>query len=183
VPGTQVHHHQPHYRRLRPDELDRVVEIDVTESDDIVLVQDGTSIRDNHQTWSRPPRGLDAWRQHRRDWTATLADGGAAWGAFAGNRLVGLAVLRRRISPPATDQLEALFVDRRMRRQGIASTLIGLLEDEAVTGGASLLVVSATPSRSAVGAYRRAGFAPSVEPLAQLLAREPDDIHLEKEIG
>lgn len=172
----------PVIRRLEADELPRVVEIDVTESDDVVLRQRGRAIETTTEAWSRPPRDARAWAGHVDGWRATLTAGGQAWGAFVNGRLAGIIVLRRRVRPPATDQLEALFVDRAMRRRGIASGLIEVLTAEARAGGATGLVVSATPSRSAVGTYLRAGFLPTDDPVPELLAREPEDIHLEKAI-
>lgn len=172
----------PLIRRLSPAELRRCVEIDVTETDDVVLIQHGRAIETTDHAWRRSARDARAWASHVEGWEATLASGGVAWGAFAGERLAGLIVLRRRVRPPATDQLEALFVDRAMRRRGIASALIAVLEAEARSGGATALVVSATPSRSAVGTYLRAGFAPSDDPVPELLEREPEDIHLEKRL-
>jgi GNAT superfamily N-acetyltransferase len=167
-------------RRLDAAELPRVVEIDVTETDDLVYLQRGRSIEETTEVWSRPARDASAWAAYVAAWRATLAAGGAAWGAFRGDRLVGIIVLHRWIRAPSTDQLEAMFVDRSARRQGIASALMRVLEREARAGGAAELAVSATPSRSAVGAYLAAGFRPTSEPVPILLAREPEDIHLEK---
>jgi hypothetical protein len=42
------------------------------------------------------------------------------------------------------------------------------------------MVVSATPSENTVGFYRGRGFAPMAEPLAELLEREPEDVHMRK---
>jgi GNAT superfamily N-acetyltransferase len=170
----------PEIRRLAAHELGRVVEIDVTETDDVVLVQHGRTVAETRRTWSRPARDERAWSRHVAGWKTTLAEGGVAWGAFVDGRLVGVIVLRRRVRPPATDQLEALFVDRAARRRGIGSALIALLEAEARAGGARVLVVSAAPSRSAVGAYLRTGFTPTDEPVPELVALEPEDVQLEK---
>jgi GNAT superfamily N-acetyltransferase len=170
----------PLIRRLEAHELARVAEIDVTETDDVVVVQRGRAIETTStDPWSRSPRDAHAWSRHVDGWRATLAAGGAAWGAFVDGRLAGIIVLRRRVRPPATDQLEGLFVDRATRRRGIASALIAVLEAEARAGGATALVVSATPSRSAVGTYLRAGFEPSDDPVPELLAIEPEDIQME----
>lgn len=169
-------------RRLGPDELHRVVEVDVRETDDVVHVQRGRTVEATVAPWSRPARTSVDWASHVADWRATLAAGGTAWGAFTDGRLVGLIVLRRRVRAPATDQLEALFVDRGARRRGIASALIEVLEAQARAGGARALVVSATPSRSAVGTYLRAGFRATDDPVPELLALEPEDIHLEKSL-
>jgi GNAT superfamily N-acetyltransferase len=170
----------PMIRRLEFEELGRIVEIDVRETDDVVYRQHRRTVEATIDPWSRPARTRAAWANHVADWRATFAAGGAAWGAFSDGRLVGLIVLRRRVRPPTTDQLEALFVDRGARRRGIASALIAVLEAEARTGGARALVVSATPSRSAVGTYLQAGFRVTEDPVPELLAREPEDIHLEK---
>lgn len=170
----------PEIRRLAAHELGRAVEIDVTETDDVVLVQHGRTVTETHRTWSRPARDARAWARHVAGWETTLAAGGVAWGAFVNGRLAGIIVLRRRVRPPATDQLEALFVDRGARRRGIGSALIAGLEAEARAGGATALVVSAAPSRSAVGTYLRAGFAPTDEPVPELVALEPEDVQMDK---
>ena len=44
------------------------------------------------------------------------------------------------------------------------------------------MVVSATPSESTVGFYRRRGFEPTAAPLPELLELEPEDVHLEKRL-
>ena len=45
-------------------------------------------------------------------------------------------------------------------------------------GGARTLYVSATPSESAVGCYRRLGFEPTADPIPELLELEPEDVHM-----
>ena len=44
------------------------------------------------------------------------------------------------------------------------------------------MVVSATPSVNTVQFYRGRGFAPTAEPLPELYALEPEDVHLSKRL-
>jgi GNAT superfamily N-acetyltransferase len=157
--------------------LGRVVEIDVTEDGDVVLEQHGVEIAARDETWSRPPRDAERWQGFIDHWIAFIPGAGTALGSFDGDRLVGIATLRRGIRP-GTDQLEALFVDRAHRRLGIASALVEAAATLARDGGARTLYVSATPSESAVGCYRRLGFAPTTEPIPELLELEPEDVHM-----
>ena len=164
-------------RALAPDELRLATEIDVTEDGTVVLEQRGTSLRPRREEWHRPPRDPAAWREFEDRWRVFVPASGVALGAFEGARLVGIATLRRAIRP-GLDQLEALFVDRAHRRRGVATALATGIEALARSGGARLLYVSATPSRSAVGFYESRGFAPTAEPVPELLALEPDDVHM-----
>jgi hypothetical protein len=54
--------------------------------------------------------------------------------------------------------------------------------DAARREGARRVYVSATPSGSAVGFYRSQGFALTRDPVPELLALEPEDIHMIKEL-
>jgi len=164
-------------RPLAPEELSRAIEIDVTEDGTTILEQRGVQLGVRPETWSRRPRSAEGWAEFERHWRAFLPDGGMAIGAFDGGRLVGIATLRRGIRP-GMDQLEALFVDRAHRRQGIASRLIDGIEAAAREGGARSLYVSATPSESAVGCYLSRGFVPTDEPVPELLELEPEDVHM-----
>jgi ribosomal protein S18 acetylase RimI-like enzyme len=61
---------------------------------------------------------------------------------------------------------------------GIASTLTRALLSLAREQGARKVYVSSTPSRSAVEFYRSFGFRIAREPIPELYALEPDDIHM-----
>ena len=112
-------------------------------------------------------------------WERILDQGGAVYGALVGDLLVGVAVLRPRLTATRA-QLQSLFVSRAYRRQGVARRLVGAVERRARAGGARELYVSAMPSVPAVGFYRAQGFrvADAVDP--DLFAQEPEDIHLVK---
>lgn len=167
-------------RPLRVDELRRVAEIDVTEDGDVVLEQHGDALGVRPEEWHRPPRAVETWARFEATWRSFLP-AGLALGAFDGGRLVGIATLRRGLRP-GVDQLEALFVDRAHRRQGVAAALVQAIEAAARAGGAARLYVSATPSESAVGFYRSRGFEPTADPIPELLALEPEDVHMVLEL-
>ena len=168
-------------RPLALEELTRATDIDVTEDGTTIFEQRGTQLAVRPDTWSRRPRSAEGWAEFERHWRAFLPDGGMALGAFDGGRLVGIATLRRGIRP-GMDQLEALFVDRAHRRQGIAARLIDGIEATAREGGARRLYVSATPSESAVGCYLSHGFVPTDQPVPELLELEPEDVHMVLEL-
>ena len=164
-------------RVLAVGELARAVEIDVTEDGAVVLEQRGMVIAARDETWSRPARTAERWQVFIDHWLAFVPASGAALGAFDRGRLVGIATVRRGIRP-GKDQLEALFVDRAHRRRGVATALIEVVAALARDGGARTLYVSATPSESAVGCYRRLGFEPTADPIPELLELEPEDVHM-----
>jgi GNAT superfamily N-acetyltransferase len=169
-------------RSLALEELSRATEIDVTEDGTTILEQRGAVLSVRPDTWSRRSRSAEGWAEFERHWRAFIPEDGMALGAFEGGRLVGIATLRRGIRP-RMDQLEALFVDRAHRRQGIASRLIDGIEAAAREGGAHHLYVSATPSESAVGCYLSHGFVPTDEPVPELLELEPEDVHMVLDLG
>lgn len=75
-----------------------------------------------------------------------------------------------------------LFVTRSHRRTGIATELMRRMGDAAQRSGARQLYVSAVPTESAVSFYLNRGFRPAPEPNPELLALEPDDIHMIKDL-
>ncbi len=168
-------------RELSVPQLDLAAGIDVTEAGWTVLEQHGTAVVSHPEEWHRPPRSPERWREFEDRWRAFVPSSGCAIGAFDGARLVGIATLRRGVRP-GVDQLEALFVDRAHRRHGIAAALVARIEVEARAGGARRLYVSATPSESAVGLYSSRGFGPTADPIPELLALEPEDVHMTLEL-
>lgn len=109
-----------------------------------------------------------------------LAEGGRAWGAFAGDTLVGLVVLGNIWRGERKDQLQLalLHVGNGYRRQKLGSHLLQLAIERAREKGARQLYISATESQRAVGFYMSHGacLAPKVDP--ELFDLEPQDIHL-----
>ncbi len=112
---------------------------------------------------------------------ASFDRGGVFLGVFDGPRLVAAAVIdtRRRGAPGDLVQLSFLHVGRDQRRLGLGTQLFDAAHAVAAELGAAGLYVSATPSENTIDFYLRRGCRVSPEPDPELLALEPDDIHLE----
>lgn len=106
-----------------------------------------------------------------------LAAGAAMIGAFDGDALVGIGLITPEVRPGLA-QLAFLHVSARYRRKGIASSIAQRLLDAARQSGADRVYVSATPTQSAVRFYQSLGFTLAAEPLPELYALEPEDIHM-----
>jgi len=108
-----------------------------------------------------------------------LDSGGSLIGAFDGDRVMGMASIRHHLTDTMAE-LDGLHVSAEYRRRGVATALLAEVEWLARARGAEALYVSATPSSSAVGFYLSQGFHLVTAPHPDLLAREPDDIHMVK---
>lgn len=166
-------------RPLNSAELTRVNEIDVSESGTTFYRQVETHVELAHEEWHRPRRSAEEWNRYIQRWKSMLEDGGAAIGAFIGDNLVGIAVLRLRLSEDMA-QLAALFVSKDHRRLHIAQRLTEEVARLARDSGAHALYVSATPSESAIGFYTSQGFEPTTQVNRELFEIEPEDIHMVK---
>jgi predicted N-acetyltransferase YhbS len=170
-------------RHLPPEDVTLYGEIDrsehVTTGYEIV---DGTLIA-REVDWTVPPWDPDATTgehtvHHMVEFTRdVVARGALLLGAFDGDDLMGLAVVEPRFEPGLA-WLATLHVSDRYRRRGAA----GALWEEAVRlcreAGAPRMYVSSTPSESAVGFYLSKSCVLADPPHRDLLALEPDDIHL-----
>jgi len=168
-------------RRMRADELERIRDIDRSETIRIGHRQEGREIVAFDVNWDDggwlEGDGEHSFGRMIRGARRQLDLGGTAFGAFDGNRLAGIAIYRPRLTERMA-QLALLHVSDGYRRQGIASRLLDEVLSLARRDGAARLYVSSTPTESAVGFYRSKGFAPTDEPDPDLLAEEPDDIHM-----
>lgn len=175
------------YRVLEPHELSRIGEIDRTEQIDTLYVQHGEELEAVTGDFSAPAWRTEGGGEHSvahqvEECGRWLAAGGTAIGALAGGRLVGIGVVvphvRDRIA-----QLAYLHVGDGFRGQGIGPRLSDELERLARAAGDTTVVVSAAPSANTVAFYRRRGYAPTATPLPELYELEPDDVHLQKQLG
>lgn len=169
------------YRLLEAVEIDRFDEIDRSEViDGAYRVCDGALVLVDRHFNARgfPPGELEASKERSRD---CLARGGAAWGAFAGERLVGIAVLDGKRIGAALDTLDMYFlhVSNGYRAGGIGRELVRLVGERARELGARRLYVSATESLNTVTFYRNQGFDLASEVDPELYQLEPGDIHMD----
>jgi predicted N-acetyltransferase YhbS len=115
-------------------------------------------------------------------WLLEMYDrGGWTRGVFDGAQMVAVAVLdgKRIGEPPDMLQLAFLHVSRDYRGRGLGRDLFRAAAAEARARGARRMYVSATPSEHTIAFYLAQGCALSPAPDPELLALEPDDIHLE----
>ena len=170
-----------HLRSIATNELARVEEIDVSESGHAVYSVVTGRLVLKEETWQRPHRSADQWQPYIEQWKAMIEGEGAAIGALADRRLVGIAVVRYRLTESMA-QVAALFVDSAHRREGIATALMADVIRLSRAAGAHELYVSAAPSQSAVGFYISQGFALATSVNKDLYDREPDDIHMVRQV-
>jgi GNAT superfamily N-acetyltransferase len=171
-------------RRLARSELARVSEIDRSEEIQLLYEQRGIELVERHgewsaSTWDPDGDGDDSVAAKRRELEKYIDLRGVAFGAFAGERLVGLAVVVPHLRP-AVAQLAFIHVTREQRGAGVGSRLCGEMERVARVAGDTEMIVSATPSGDTVRFYRGRGFEPMAEPLPELLEVEPEDVHMRK---
>ena len=171
-------------RRLTRTELSRVAEIDRSERIDLLYEQRETQLVERRGDWSSPAWDPDGHGEYsveaqRHALEHYVDAGGIALGAFANGRVVGIGVVVPHLRP-AVAQLGYLHVTEAFRAAGIGSRLADELERVARGAGDSEMVVSATPSENTVRFYLGRGFEPMAEPLPELFALEPEDVHMTK---
>jgi len=171
-------------RRLERAELGRVIEIDRREHIDVLYDQHGTQLVERHGDWNAAAWDPDGQGEHSVEAQVHVLErygdtGGIAFGAFSHGRLVGIGVVVPHLRPGIA-QLAYLHVSAPWRATGIGKRLSAELERTARVDGDSEMVVSATPSQNTVSFYLGRGFQPMAEPFADLLALEPEDVHMRK---
>jgi len=165
--------------RLPLDGLERFGEIDRSEEITVHYAQVGTTleataVHDVVPTFrAEGPYSVAALVE---EWQPVVDAGGVLLGAFEDGELAGIALLGQEVAPQVR-QVALLFVSRPYRRRGVARALMAELELVARDAGATALYVSSIRSNSAVGFYLSRGFE-LTEPLPELYAREPEDIHM-----
>jgi GNAT superfamily N-acetyltransferase len=168
----------PLVREITGEELGRMHELDVSEVGGAIFLQQGSRIDKVAQAHQRSWRNEEEWLPEVRLWQSFVSSGGTAFGAFDAEDIIGVTVLRTRLTVD-TDQLAALYVDRAWRRHGVATALVDKVVELARKSGALNLYVSASRSESAVSFYLARGFTPVAEPHQELFRLEPYDIHLQ----
>jgi GNAT superfamily N-acetyltransferase len=107
--------------------------------------------------------------------------GGHFWGAFDGDKLIGVAVLESKFigSKKDTLQLKLLHLSRGVRRKGLGRRLFSVAVEQAKSMGAAKMYISSAPSENTVNFYFHLGCRLAEEIDKELFALEPEDIHLE----
>jgi ribosomal protein S18 acetylase RimI-like enzyme len=169
------------YRRLDLGEALRFEEIDRTEViDHIYYLREGQLVLEEEH-WELRGWLVNELPSKRAHLEECMEEDGAAWGAFDGGRLVGIAVLDGRWYGDSGDTLDMYFlhVSDGYRHHGIGRRLTDLAKARAREMGARRLFVSGLPSLNTIRFYRAMGFDLTTDADPRLVAREPDDIHME----
>ena len=174
------------YRDMTMAELDRLREIDRSEHVTTGYSMDGGALASRAVDWN-VPGWHDGSGEHSLDYQIEFSRGHLQAGArFLGcftpdDLLVGFGLMTPDVEPGVA-QLSFLHVSHGYRRVGIARELLDRLTDWARAAGATELYVSAAPSESAVSFYQAVGFRVTDRPNPDLLALEPQDIHLRRSL-
>jgi len=180
LPGIKI-------RPMEADEITRLGEIDRTEHITRDYKYENGGLREVEVDFKVPPlhaegeedhsinRKINAWRPYLEK------DGGLMFGAFDGDLLVGLVILRPRLTRDMAE-LAVLYISYGYRGKGIGTRLTEKVCNLATGMGASSIYVSSTPTKTTVDFYRRRGFTLAKKLNKEVYEREPDDIHMIKEL-
>jgi ribosomal protein S18 acetylase RimI-like enzyme len=169
--------------RLRKGDVTRIGEIDRSEQVTVGYTACDGRLQASVVDWRVPRWASEGHGDHHvqtlieKNLLTLEQHSGVLFGAFDGDVLVGMAILRPQLQDDMA-QLSFLHVSSGYRRQGIATRLANAVFELASELGARRIYLSATPSGSALGFYLSQGFqlADPVHP--ELYALEPDDIHM-----
>jgi GNAT superfamily N-acetyltransferase len=177
------------FRRLSPADAALLGQIDRSETvSRLYSIRDGElcsrTVNEQVPRWSNEPDdahpGFNLYFRAER-LRSRLAEGWTGIGAFDQDVLVGYCLLRLALTDTMA-QVAELFVSRSHRRTGIGAELMRRMAEASRRSGAGRLYVSAAPTESAVNFYLSQGFCVTPDPQPELLALEPDDIHMIKEL-
>jgi ribosomal protein S18 acetylase RimI-like enzyme len=163
------------------DSLSRLAEIDRAEViPQAYVVRDGQLVLEDvnwvSETW--PLEGGEFSVQHYLEqFTPMLEAGSVLLGAFDGETLAGIGVLRYRLTETMA-QLALLHISREYRGRGVGTALTQEMFRLARADGAARIYVSSIPTKNSVDFYRSQGFELTAEPHLELFALEPEDIHM-----
>lgn len=170
------------YRELLPEEAERILEIDATNYIKNVWrfdenVQEYRLVEINW-TDTELPNGFE-WHLNRLK--ETLSDGGAAFGCFDRNVLIGYGTVDKQLIGKKGQYalLDQLFVSNDQRGKGIGKALFLMCAKRAKEYGAQKLFLCAGSAENTIAFYKRIGCAPVVERNERLYEEDPRDIQLE----
>jgi len=170
-------------RHLGVEDVGLVGSIDRSEHVDVEYCVVGGALQQRPVTivdvppWDVDGDGPFSVSYHVEFCAALVREGAVLLGAFDDDLPMGVAVVDPSFEPPMA-WLAFLHVSRPSRRAGAATALWNEAARLSRNADADMLYVSATPTGSAVGFYLRQGCRLADPPHADLLAEEPDDIHL-----
>lgn len=127
------------------------------------------------------PNGI---KWHKKRMRKTILEGGAAFGCFEKETLIGYACVNREIFIQKSKYvlLDQLFVSKEYRGKGIGKKLLALCAAEARIYGADKLYICAGSSQDTIAFYFKCGCVLAEEINEELYEEDPNDIQLELDI-
>lgn len=173
------------YRIMNLHDVKQLHEVDRSEYIDLIyeVTDEGlVEHKQNHECANWDQQQLQEMQDR---YIYELKQGGMAYGAFDGLRLVGFGVLAHQFRGKEQNQLQLdlMYVSRAYRRRGIGTRILTFLSEEAKKRGAQFLYISSTETRSAVSFYQSQGSEMTGEVDEELYTKEPKDIHMIKELN
>lgn len=170
-------------KELQCSEIELVWTIDRREViDNIYYLVDGKlELRPEHYD-------MRGWPPNAAESTPLLLDccerGGWCYGLFDDDKLIAAVILESKFIGQPTDMLQLLFlhVGSGYRDRGLGRQLFEQAAAVARERGARRMYISATPSEHTIHFYLGLGCVLSPAPDPELLALEPEDIHLEYQL-
>ena len=172
------------YQVLSQEHVVQLNEIDRSEHIDLIYEMNKGQLIEVEQDHECPNWNEDLLNEIKTRYLSELQQGGFAVGAFSGSKLVGFGVLAHKFRGDDNDRLQVdlMYVTREYRRQGIGTSIMTQLGEEARRRGAKYLYISSTETRSAVSFYRSQGSRITEEIDRELFDKEPLDVHMVKEL-
>lgn len=169
---------------MNQEHVHQLKEIDRSEHIDLIYVMNEDQLQEYKQDHECPNWNIDLLEEIKSRFLYEIQQGGLAVGAFSGNKLVGFGVLAHKFRGNDRDRLQVdlMYVSREYRRQGIGTRILTQLSEEARRRGAKYLYISSTETRSAVSFYKSQGSQLTQEVDQELFDKEPEDIHMIKEL-
>jgi GNAT superfamily N-acetyltransferase len=167
-------------KQMPKEELSRLADIDRTEEiPQAYFMEDGELVLKDvgWRAGSWMPDGEFSVSHYLEQFGSMLEAGGTLLGAFEGDKLAGIGVLRYDLTETMA-QLALLHVSREYRGKGAGKQLTQEMFRLARDYGAAHIYVSSIPTKNSVDFYRSQGFKLTDEPHPELFALEPEDIHM-----
>jgi predicted N-acetyltransferase YhbS len=168
-------------RELARHEIERVWDIDRAEVVEAVYYLEHGSLVLKPERWEMAGWPAGEAAQYRPLLLQAFDRGGWFYGLFDDDRLIGVAVLDGKRIGRRGDllQLKFMHLSCAHRHEGLGRRLFELCAARAREAGVRGMYISATPSQHTVDFYLRLGCVLTSDPDAELMALEPEDIHLE----
>lgn len=170
--------------QMNLEESYRIREIDRSEKIDFIYKYNYGDLEEIKAGHECPNWIEDDYQEIISRYEYELKNGGTAYGAYDGNKLVGFGVLAHKFRGKENNQLQIdlMYVTKEFRRQGIGRQILNALSEVAIEKGAKYLYISSTETESAVKFYSSYGSTFAIEVDNELFEKEPYDIHMLKKL-